>query len=101
MKKCERCDQPTQTTSMSMFNTDDICHPCQIEEQRHPDYQKAKKVEFEEVKKGNLNFPGIGLPSDLKKKYEFGEIADTINAAKLVHNIMSTQGPSDETSQSS
>jgi hypothetical protein len=35
-------------------------------EKAHPDYEKAYDKEFEEVKAGNYNYEGIGLPEDLK-----------------------------------
>lgn len=38
---------------------------CEKKEKEHPKYQEAKKRELEEVRKGNLNFPGIGKPKDL------------------------------------
>jgi len=39
---------------------------CVSKEQKHPDYERAKRVEFEQVLKGNLNYEGIGLPEELK-----------------------------------
>ena len=50
---------------MSFFNTDMICKECEIKERNHPDYQRAREVEEAEVRKGNNNFTGIGLLSDL------------------------------------
>ncbi len=50
---------------MSKFNKDEICMPCKDKEQAHPDYKRASDVEIEEIKKGNYNFEGIGLPEDL------------------------------------
>lgn len=64
---CTRCGKETDTHTMSMFNTDEICIPCQDIEKQHPDYNKARDTEHEEVKKGNLNFKGIGKPKDLLK----------------------------------
>lgn len=51
---------------MSRFNTDEICLDCEAKERQHPLYAYAKEVERQECLKGNLNFPGIGLPDDLK-----------------------------------
>ncbi len=62
---CERCNTKTISYKMSFFNTDMICKECEIKERNHPDYQRAREVEEAEVRKGNNNFPGIGLPSDL------------------------------------
>jgi len=37
-------------------------------EKAHPDYQQARDVELEQLRQKNYNFPGIGLPADLKPK---------------------------------
>ncbi len=63
--RCERCYEETMISTGSMFNTQQICVPCEEREKAHPDYEKARKVEGEAVRGGDLNFPGIGLPSDL------------------------------------
>ena len=63
--KCDRCNIPTASYKMSFFNTDMICKECEDKEKKHPDYQKARDAEEVEIKKGNYNFPGIGLPKDL------------------------------------
>jgi hypothetical protein len=51
---------------MSRFNTDVICAVCVGKERQHPEYEKACEVEIDEIRKGNYNFEGIGLPEDLK-----------------------------------
>ena len=51
---------------MSFFNTDMLCMPCVKKEESHYLYNKAREEEFRQVKKGNLNFKGIGLPPDLR-----------------------------------
>lgn len=63
---CDRCGVKTWATVMSYFNTDVICFACRNKEREHPDYEKARTAEENAVKAGNLNFPGIGLPSDLR-----------------------------------
>lgn len=63
---CERCHKETSSLKMSFFNEDMCCGECLTKEQAHPKYEEAKRIENEECKKGNLNFPGIGLPDDLK-----------------------------------
>lgn len=62
---CERCGKKTNTFKCSWFNTQNICPECQEKESKHPLFKEAKRVENEEVLKGNLNFEGIGLPKDL------------------------------------
>ena len=63
-ERCDRCGESLEGKifSMSRFNTEWLCENCIAEEKQHPDYQKAVDAEFEEVRKGNLNFPGIGYP---------------------------------------
>jgi len=63
---CDRCCRKGDSFSMSIFNTDWICDECQDAEAKHPMFQKARKVEAEACKNGNYNFPGIGLPDDLR-----------------------------------
>jgi hypothetical protein len=41
---------------------------CTEKERAHPEFKRARKVELHELSKGNYNFPGIGLPEDLKKR---------------------------------
>ena len=42
-----------------------ICLSCAEKEAAHPKFKLAQDRERAEVKKGNLNYEGIGLPSDL------------------------------------
>ena len=63
---CARCKREVREHNMSRFNTDEICLECEEKERQHPLYAYAKEVERQECLKGNLNFPGIGLPDDLK-----------------------------------
>lgn len=63
--KCQRCNTETNITTMSIFNIENICMSCKELEKSHPLYSVAKQRELEEVKKGNLNYEGIGKPSDL------------------------------------
>lgn len=65
--QCDRCHLPhNNRTTMSIFNTDTICIPCKKAEQNHPMYPLASDKEMEQVKQGNFNFEGIGLPADLQ-----------------------------------
>jgi hypothetical protein len=50
---------------MSWFNTQMICPRCQKIESRHPKFEEAKRRESAQVKAGNMNYRGIGLPQDL------------------------------------
>jgi hypothetical protein len=70
---CDRCGKETSVFTMSYFNTDSICIDCQELEQRHPDYKRAKEKENEQVRAGNYNFDGVGLPDGFRewaKSYE-------------------------------
>lgn len=59
-KSCDRCGGSLEHGRiMSMFNTDCICLDCKQKEMERRDYEKAVKVEQDEVKKGNYNYKGI------------------------------------------
>lgn len=63
---CERCDKTPPYATMSRFNTDIICPDCERKEKAHPKYPEAEAAELAAVKAGNYNYPGIGLPADLR-----------------------------------
>lgn len=65
---CDRCSYPSMVTQMSLFNTEMCCIICIEIERAHPDFPKARARELDELLKGNVNFPGIGLPKDLIPK---------------------------------
>ena len=58
---------------MSMFNTEMCCPGCIETERKHPDFERARAVELDELLKGNYNFPGIGLPKDLIVETQINE----------------------------
>jgi len=63
---CQRCNKKSDNgLIISIFNTEMICDDCKEKERRHPQYEKAREREYEEIKNGNYNFDGIGLPNDL------------------------------------
>ena len=70
--KCDRCrlKKPGEGFRMSVFNTDWLCPTCQEIEESHPDFEKARSAETQQVINGNYNFKGIGLPNDWKKHEE-------------------------------
>jgi hypothetical protein len=55
---------------MSRFNTQLCCVSCLLREQAHPRFPEALAAEEDAVKRGDLNFPGIGLPDDLRHPNE-------------------------------
>jgi hypothetical protein len=63
---CQRCGDRTSHNYkiMSWFNTDIICMDCADKETKHPKFQEAKDRENEEVRKGNLNYEGIGFDAE-------------------------------------
>lgn len=65
---CERCRKEAVGLMMSMFNTDMICNNCHLLETSHPDFERARQEEQDAISRGEYNFPGIGLPDDLKRK---------------------------------
>lgn len=51
---------------------DTCCFDCIDIEQKHPQYEEACRAEFEQVKSGNYNFSGIGLPQDFNDWVDSG-----------------------------
>ncbi len=64
--QCERCKGETTSFKGSYFNIEIICVPCKEKEEKHELYQLAVQEENRQVRMGNYNFEGIGLPNDLK-----------------------------------
>lgn len=63
---CERCGASLHALwTMSYFNSQHICLECSRKERAHPRFEEARQAELEAVQRGDLNFPGIGLPADL------------------------------------
>ena len=62
--KCGRCNKETDNFTGSFFDMEMICIDCNKIEKAHPLYEEAKRIEHEQVVKGNYNYEGIGLPSD-------------------------------------
>ena len=65
VKNCERCGIPTFTLTMSIFNSQMICLECDKQERAHTLHAAAKEAELDAIRQGEMNFPGIGLPTDL------------------------------------
>jgi hypothetical protein len=59
---CQRCYRQTNVSTMSRFNTQEICLECEEAERKLPEYAEAAKAELEACRRGDFNFPGIGLP---------------------------------------
>lgn len=64
---CDRCKQKSNVLTGSYFNTEMICLECDKKERAHSMFKMAQSIEAEQVRQGNYNFEGIGLPDDLKK----------------------------------
>jgi len=62
---CQRCGKRTHVSIVSYFNVDEICMDCSEKERAHPHFSKAQKAEEAACRRGEYNFPGIGLPADL------------------------------------
>jgi hypothetical protein len=58
---CDRCGRETSVHIMSMFNTEEICMACEAEEKMRPDYKDAVETDNAAIRKGDYNFPGMGL----------------------------------------
>lgn len=64
---CDRCGKESVGSTGSYFNTETICFECADRERAHPDFERARRVETEAVQRGDYNFPGVGLPPDLRR----------------------------------
>jgi len=62
---CDRCYKESLGSTGSYFNTQQICFACSKIEREHPAFEEAQRVENEAVKRGDFNYPGVGLPADL------------------------------------
>ena len=59
-RSCDRCGQSLRGGRIiSAFNEDCICISCAENEKKDPDYDKARKAEHDEIKRGNYNYQGI------------------------------------------
>jgi len=62
MERCQRCFNDTGGVSiMSMFNEQMICMDCLEREKKNPRYNEAREAEAAACRRGDYNFPGIGL----------------------------------------
>ena len=60
---------------MSFFCEQLCCVPCLLKERQHPQFPRAVAAEEQAVRRGDMNFGGIGLPPDLQAP-EGGETGD-------------------------
>ena len=58
--KCDRCGRDLTVRVMFRFNTDTLCPKCEQKERLHPDYLMAAAAELGAIRRGDLNFHGIG-----------------------------------------
>jgi hypothetical protein len=67
---CDRCGRQDTASVTSWFNTETICMECSRKEREHPLFPAAKAAEEAACARGDFNFPGIGLPDDLRPRKE-------------------------------
>lgn len=60
MLRCQRCGRPCWVTVRSWLTNQKLCLNCQAEEERHPLYVLARRVEAAVVRSRDFNFSGIG-----------------------------------------
>jgi len=63
---CQRCGKVTSVYIMSKFNTALICMGCDHLERQLPEYAAACEADEAAIRRGDYNFPGIGLPEPPK-----------------------------------
>lgn len=66
--KCGRCRKPSTITTGSFFDTSMICIDCDERERSHPQFERAHDADVAAMRRGDFNFPGIGVPVDLLKR---------------------------------
>ena len=60
--RCDRCGGSLDGGRiMSMFNEQVICMACKEKERQRPDYREAVEADNAAIRRGDRNFPGIGL----------------------------------------
>ena len=60
--RCDRCGGTLDGGRiMSMFNEQVICMACKEKERQRPDYHDAVEADNAAIRRGDRNFPGIGL----------------------------------------
>jgi hypothetical protein len=64
--RCDRCGRASLASTGSWFNLEQICLECSALEEQHPSIEEARERENEAVRRGDFNFPGIGLPAELR-----------------------------------
>ncbi len=67
-RTCDRCGMPMGAHIMSKFDLAIICIPCKGDERQAPGYPAADEAEVSAVRRGELNFPGVGL-TDLDREF--------------------------------
>lgn len=61
-ENCERCGKSLNGCQiMSMYNEDVLCMECKDKETKRDDYRQASDAENAAIRRGERNFPGIGL----------------------------------------
>lgn len=61
-ENCERCGKSLNGCRiMSMYNEDVLCMECKDKETKRDDYRQASDAENTAIRRGERNFPGIGL----------------------------------------
>jgi len=64
---CDRCGGLSWALTGSYFDTAMICAACDDRERQSPRFEEARRREHEAVRAGDMNYPGTGLPPDLRR----------------------------------
>lgn len=74
--RCERCGVLlVEGWLMSFMNTDTVCLDCYDDEKGCPNYGVAREAELRAAKRGERDFPGIGLKAE-DREYLSKKLAD-------------------------
>jgi len=85
---CDRCAQTCSSTICSMFNTEQICEACKTAERADPRYAEAVAADEAAIRRGDYNFPGIGLLDDDENVKAMRETAQAIGLTQLLADTL-------------
>lgn len=89
--KCHYCDNEMNEFQTSWYEPVYICNKCATFERELPDYQEARRIERQELMKGNTNFPGIGLTAKSRSLLQYMICSNEFYAAFINLQIMLSQ----------
>lgn len=72
---CRRCGAQGGATIVSKYNFDEICIECSKDERALPSFPAADAAEVASVRRGERNYPGVGLSAEDREQLKALRIA--------------------------